>query len=70
MVLPMRQFRRKETACMLARGDHQIETYPGLGRRMMVAACLALGLMLVGLLVSAHAATLGTVTGAVSQSAF
>jgi putative ubiquitin-RnfH superfamily antitoxin RatB of RatAB toxin-antitoxin module len=41
---------------LLAQGDHQIETHPGLGRRMMVAAGIALCLFLLGLAATARAA--------------
>jgi D-methionine transport system substrate-binding protein len=48
---------------MLAQGDHQIETHPGLGRRMMVAAGIALCLFLIGLVATARAATPLTIAG-------
>jgi len=56
---------------MPAGGDYQIDTHPGLGRRMMVAACIAFGLTLLGLFLSAHAAPLPPAAGpaVMSQSA-
>lgn len=55
---------------MPAGGDYQIDTHPGLGRRMMVAACIAFGLTLLGLFLSAHAAPLPAAgPAAMSQSA-
>jgi len=40
---------------MAAPGEFEIETHPGLGRRMMVAAGIALGLLVAGLIASACA---------------
>ncbi len=37
-------------------GEHDIETHPRMGRRLLVAAGLALGLFVLGLIAEAHAA--------------
>ncbi len=36
-------------------GEHEIETHPRGARRALVAACVAAGLLLLGLLAGAHA---------------
>lgn len=61
---------RRGAQTMPAGGDYQINTHPGLGRRMTVAACIALCLVVIGLVVAAHAATPPAPIAAVSQSAF
>jgi len=43
-------------------GEHDIETHPRMGRRLLVAAGLALGLFVLGLLAEAHAAPLPSMT--------
>jgi hypothetical protein len=37
-------------------GEHDIETHPHLARRMLLAAGIALGLFILGLVAEAHAA--------------
>jgi hypothetical protein len=41
---------------VLAPGEHDIETHPHLVRRMLMAAGVALGLFILGLVAEAHAA--------------
>lgn len=48
---------------MSVQGEHQIETAPGLGRRMIFAGCVALGLFLIGLVATARAAEPLTIAG-------
>jgi hypothetical protein len=40
-----------------APGEHDVETHPHLVRRMLMAAGVALGLFILGLVAEAHAAT-------------
>jgi hypothetical protein len=44
-------------------GEHEIETHPRTGRRMLTAGCIALGLFIIGLIAEAHADTMGARAG-------
>ena len=48
---------------MSASGEHEIETHPRAGRRIVIAGCIALGLFLLGLVAEARAETPLTVAG-------
>jgi hypothetical protein len=48
---------------MSSLGEHEIEPHPRGAWRAFVAACVAVGLLLLGLIVGAHAATPPSVAG-------
>jgi hypothetical protein len=50
-------------------GEHEIEPHPRAAWRAFVAGCVAAGLLLLGLIVSAYAATPPTIAGAPGPSA-
>ncbi len=54
---------------MSASGEHEIETHPRAGRRIVIAGGIALGLFLLGLIAEARAAPPLTIAGTAAPAA-